>query len=150
MGLANERKLSEVRSDCHTPLSPDGRSCLCGSASQASGAVAPSSCYPSRHQTSPGWLPAHALRNIPLARLSLHFQVCRCHLFPAGTQSYISGIRGKHSLCSLSIKPMLLIIATLYTKCSPVARFKTNHNSIPRPELQRDPSPNTKFVIVGS
>ena len=93
--------------------------------------------------------PAHALRNIPLARLSLHFQVCRCHLFPAGTKSYISGVRRKHSLCSLSTEPMLLISATLYTKCCPMARFKTNHNSIPRPKLQRDPSPNTKFVIVG-
>ena len=44
---------------------------------------------------------------------------------------------------------MLLIIATLCTKRSPMARFKTNHKSIPRPELQRDPSPNTKLVIVG-
>lgn len=93
--------------------------------------------------------PARALRNIPLAGLSLHFQVCRCHLFPAGTQSYISGVRGKHSLCSLSTEPMLLISATLYTKCSPMARFKTNHHSIPRPALQRDPSPNTKLAIVG-
>ena len=44
----------------------------------------------------------------------------------------------------------ILITATLYTKCSPMARFQRtlDHHSITKPELKSGPSPNTKLVPV--